>query len=133
MVEPAYQELLAKDIPLGEKDGVKVKGKLIKLLDICEKLILITLILVLVIAGESMGIKSPVRTRTPTFYLDFELSPGSSHVQAIPSGWTTFAYTLEGITKFGGNQCNFPKEYPVLMTTFRFGQTGNQGASHGCL
>ena len=29
MVEPAYQELLAKDIPLGEKDGVKVKGKAI--------------------------------------------------------------------------------------------------------
>lgn len=35
MVEPAYQELLSKDIPVVKKDGVRVK----------------------VIAGESMGVK----------------------------------------------------------------------------
>lgn len=35
MVEPAYQELIDKDIPKGEKNGVKVK----------------------VIAGEAFGIK----------------------------------------------------------------------------
>ena len=79
MVEPDYQELQAKDIPSGETDGVKVK----------------------VIAGESMGIKSPVRTRTPTCYLDFEMKPGSTFVQDVPTGWTTFVYTLEGQIKFG--------------------------------
>ena len=41
MVEPKYQELDAKDIPFGETDGAHVK----------------------VIAGESMGIKSPVKVR----------------------------------------------------------------------
>ena len=41
MVEPKYQELEAKEIPFCEKDGVHVK----------------------VIAGESMGIKSPVKVR----------------------------------------------------------------------
>lgn len=71
MVEPDYQELTSKDIPIGEQNGVKVK----------------------VIAGESMTIKSPVRTRTPTYYLDFEMAPNSSHVQNIPVGWTTFIYT----------------------------------------
>lgn len=35
MVEPAYQELVSKDIPVVERDGVKVR----------------------VIAGESMGVK----------------------------------------------------------------------------
>ena len=52
-----------------------------------------------VIAGESMNIKSPVRTRTPTYYLDFEMKPGSSFVQNVPQGWTTFIYTLEGEIK----------------------------------
>jgi redox-sensitive bicupin YhaK (pirin superfamily) len=54
-----------------------------------------------VIAGESMGVKSPVRTRTPTYYLDFEMSPGSSFEQDVPEAWTTFVYTLEGKVKFG--------------------------------
>ena len=49
-----------------------------------------------------MGVSSPVRTRTPTYYLDFELEPGTSHSQRIPKGWTTFAYTLDGKTVFEG-------------------------------
>ena len=77
MVEPDYQELTSKDIPVGEQNGVKVK----------------------VIAGESMNIKSPVRTRTPTYYLDFEMAPNSSHIQNVSVGWTTFIYTLEGIVQ----------------------------------
>jgi hypothetical protein len=79
MTAPAYQELLAKDIPCVERDGIKVR----------------------VIAGESMGVKSPVYTRTPTMYLDFKLSPGSSMTQHIPSGWTGFSYILSGSAKFG--------------------------------
>ena len=49
-----------------------------------------------------MGVASPVRTRTPTYYLDFELRPGASHSQPIPTGWNTFAYTLDGETTFEG-------------------------------
>lgn len=48
-----------------------------------------------------MNIKSPVRTRTPTFYLDFEVQSGSEFEQNIPSGWTTFVYTLEGEISLG--------------------------------
>lgn len=44
---------------------------------------------------------SPVRTRTPTSYLDFLLSPGATHRQDIPAAWTAFAYTLEGEVEFG--------------------------------
>lgn len=59
MSSPNYQELLDKDIPRKTENGVTVK----------------------VIAGESMGIKSPVYTVTPTMYLDFILEPKSQFVQ----------------------------------------------------
>ena len=45
--------------------------------------------------------KSPVRTRTPTYYLAFKVGPGGKHEQPVPKGWTTFVYTIEGVTKFG--------------------------------
>ena len=34
-------------------------------------------------------------------YLDFTLDSGSQMTQAIPSGWTAFAYVLSGAAKFG--------------------------------
>ncbi|GFS07076.1 pirin [Elysia marginata] len=79
LVEPAYQELVDKDIPRGERSGVKVK----------------------VIAGEAFGIKSPVYTRTPTSYLDFVLSAGSKLEQPINRDWNCFAYILSGEALFG--------------------------------
>ena len=45
MCEPAYQELKGKDIPQAKRDGVTAT----------------------VIAGEALGVKSPVYTRTPTW------------------------------------------------------------------
>ena len=71
-----------------------------------------------IIAGKSLGIESPVRTRTPTYYLDFRLdsgrsksfvtisclvtfSSGSQHLQEVSDGWTAFAYILEGKVKIG--------------------------------
>ncbi|PIK61189.1 putative pirin isoform X2 [Apostichopus japonicus] len=79
MVEPEYQELLSKDIPVVEKDGIRVK----------------------VIAGESFGVKAKVRTRTPTSYLDFILQKGAKLNQAVPNGWTSFVYVLSGKAYFG--------------------------------
>jgi redox-sensitive bicupin YhaK (pirin superfamily) len=82
MVEPSYQELVSFDIPSETISGVTVK----------------------VIAGSSMGIKSAVRTRTPTFYLDFKFSPGTKYTQEVPDGWTCFAYILGGKFRFGGKE-----------------------------
>ena len=54
------------------------------------------------IAGESMGISSPVMTRTPTYYLHFWLDPGAGPFpQHIPKNWTVFAYILNGTVNFG--------------------------------
>ncbi|KAJ9537500.1 hypothetical protein OSB04_030233 [Centaurea solstitialis] len=79
MVEPNYQELLNEDIQRAESDGVKVT----------------------IIAGESMGVKSPVYTRTPTMFLDFTLSPGAQMHQPVPESWNSFVYVLEGEGIFG--------------------------------
>jgi len=82
MIEPRYQEMASKDIAEATKDGVKVS----------------------VIAGEALGIKSPVYTRTPTMYLDFTLKPGSHLEQPIPSSWNAFVYVLEGEGIFGNSR-----------------------------
>lgn len=79
MVPSYYQELQDKDVPKAEKDGVHVS----------------------VIAGESMGIKSPVFTLTPTMYLDFTLQPQARLVQKVPGGWNGFIYILQGAGVFG--------------------------------
>ncbi|CAO2832160.1 unnamed protein product [Amaranthus hypochondriacus] len=81
MIEPNYQELPSEDIPRAEKDGVEVG----------------------VIAGESMGIHSPVYTRTPTMYLDFTLQPGASFAQPIPESYNAFIYIIEGEGVFGSS------------------------------
>lgn len=79
MIEPRYQELLTEDIPRVEQGGVEVK----------------------VIAGEAMGVHSPVYTRTPTMFLDFTLKPKTEYHQSIPESWNAFVYIIEGEGVFG--------------------------------
>ncbi|KAG9143005.1 hypothetical protein Leryth_006269 [Lithospermum erythrorhizon] len=102
MVEPAYQELPKEDIPRAEKDGVEVR----------------------VIAGEAMGVRSPVFTRTPTMYLDFTLQPGTEYHQTIPESWNAFAYIIEGEGCF-----SIPKSKPVTAHNLLVLGTGGQGLS----
>ncbi|KAL6844730.1 hypothetical protein ACP4OV_025389 [Aristida adscensionis] len=80
MVEPGYQEIQSKDIACTTADGVTVR----------------------VIAGDAMGARSPVRTRTPTMYLDFTVRPRAAARQPVPAAWNAFAYVLEGEGVFGG-------------------------------
>lgn len=82
MIEPKYQELLDKDIPRKTQNGVTVK----------------------VIAGESMGIKSPVYTLTPTMYLDFIFEANSKFNQIIPEDFNGFLYVLSGYAFFGSKK-----------------------------
>ncbi|XP_072993652.1 pirin-like protein [Typha latifolia] len=82
MIEPRYQELQSKDIACTSKNGVAVR----------------------VIAGQSMGIQSPVYTRTPTMYLDFTIKPSAFLSQPIPPVWNAFVYVLEGEGVFGSER-----------------------------
>lgn len=54
-----------------------------------------------VIAGESMGVRSQVYTRTPTMFLDFTLGPKTQAQQEIPESWNAFVYVIEGEGIFG--------------------------------
>lgn len=79
MTEPKYQELRDDQIPKKSNNGVHVK----------------------IIAGEAMGVKSPVYTLTPTSYLDFKLDKNAQFTQPIPNDWNAFAFVLEGAGVFG--------------------------------
>lgn len=79
MIEPRYQELLAKDLPKVKKDGV----------------------MAIVIAGQALGIESPVYTHTPIHYTHFIMDPGSELNQVITSTYQSFVYTLAGSAQIG--------------------------------
>ncbi|PIA53673.1 hypothetical protein AQUCO_00900330v1 [Aquilegia coerulea] len=96
MIEPRYQELLREDIKKAEKDGVEVR----------------------IIAGESMGVRSPVYTRTPTMFLDFTLKPGAHLQQSIPEAWNSFVYVIEGEGIFGSLNSSPASAHHVLVLNF---------------
>lgn len=85
MDEPSYQELTAKQVPeahprADQPEETEGKGWKVK-----------------VIAGESHGVKSPVRTPAhgSCWYLDVTLDkPGDRIFQEIPTGFNSFIYTL---------------------------------------
>ncbi|XAR48769.1 hypothetical protein NMG60_11031699 [Bertholletia excelsa] len=93
MIEPRYQEVVREEIGEAEEGGVKVR----------------------VIAGEAMGVKSPVYTRTPTVYLDFTLKPGAQLQQPISQSWSAFVYVLEGEGVFGSFNSNPTPAHQLLV------------------
>ncbi|KAG7995235.1 hypothetical protein I3843_01G098100 [Carya illinoinensis] len=93
MTEPSYQELLTEEIKRAEEDGVEVR----------------------VIAGESMGVRSSVYTRTPTMYLDFTLNPGAQVHQKIPESWNSFVYIIEGEGVFGSSNSSPVAAHNLLV------------------
>ncbi|KAB5569666.1 hypothetical protein DKX38_003459 [Salix brachista] len=93
MIEPGYQELLSHDIKTAEKDGVEVR----------------------IIAGKSMGVQSPVYTRTPTMYLDFTMKPRTQMHQSIPESWNGFVYIIEGEGVFGKQSSSPVTAHHVLV------------------
>ncbi|CAL5402695.1 unnamed protein product [Camellia sinensis] len=93
MIEPRYQEIASKDIAEASKDGVNVR----------------------VIAGEALGTKSPIYTRTPTMYLDFTLNAGTHLEQPIPVSWNAFVYVLEGEGVFGNSKSLAVTSHHLLL------------------
>ena len=76
MTPPRYQELKADQIPVAESPNGEVKVR--------------------VIAGESLGVKGAIESRTPILYLHLTLLPGASHVQAVPAAFNAFGYVIRG-------------------------------------
>ncbi|XP_048617732.1 putative pirin-like protein At3g59260 [Brassica napus] len=73
-IDPKALELSSSEIPRAEEDVVEVK----------------------VIAGESMGVKSPFYTKVPIMFLDITLKQRAQTHQTVPESWTAFAYVIDG-------------------------------------
>jgi quercetin 2,3-dioxygenase len=83
MIQPYYQEIPAEKIPSATTTDGKAAVR--------------------VLAGESLGARAVIETRTPIFYLDFTFKPGSEVVQPVPADFNTFAYVIDGPVLFGNH------------------------------
>jgi redox-sensitive bicupin YhaK (pirin superfamily) len=54
-----------------------------------------------VIAGEALGVKAAIETRTPILYQHFSLQPGASVVHPVPRDFRVFGYALSGNGLYG--------------------------------
>jgi redox-sensitive bicupin YhaK (pirin superfamily) len=84
MIPPRYQEIPAAQIPVAQTEEGSVTVR--------------------VIAGEALGAKAVIETRTPIIYLHLTLQPGATLVQPVPQEYNAFAYVLEGSGLFGVEQ-----------------------------
>jgi hypothetical protein len=83
MVKPRYQEIPSSRIPkVTSADG---------------------LVSVSVIAGEAMGKKAVIETRTPIIYLHYRIEPGGVVTQRVPHAFNAFAYVVDGAGLFGAD------------------------------
>jgi redox-sensitive bicupin YhaK (pirin superfamily) len=81
MMKPRYQEIPNSQIPKATSaDG---------------------LVMVNVIAGEAMGEKAVIETRTPIIYLLYRIKPGGAATQQVPGTYNAFAFVVEGEGLFG--------------------------------
>ncbi|MEP7227607.1 MAG: pirin family protein [Gemmatimonadales bacterium] len=101
MMKPRYQEIPNSQIPkVNSADG---------------------LVTVSVIAGEAMGQKAVIETRTPIIYLHYKIKPGGVASQQVPGAYNGFAYVVEGKGLFGAESENGGDGQMVL-----FAQDGDE-------
>ena len=84
MMKPRYQEIANSQIPKATSaDG---------------------LVRVSVIAGEAMGEKAVIETRTPIIYLHYRIEPGGAATQPVASAYSAFTYIVDGEGLFGAER-----------------------------
>ncbi len=101
MMKPRYQEIPSSRIPKATSaDGLVTVG---------------------VIAGEAMGERAVIETRTPIIYLHYRIKPGGVTKQQVPGPYNAFAYIVEGEGLFGAEG-----ERAVDGQMVLFAQDGNE-------
>ncbi len=101
MIAPRYQEIPAEKIPVAKSADGKVTVR--------------------VIAGESMGVRAVIDTRTPIVFQHFTLAPGANVRQPISREHAAFAYVFSGTGEFGARTV---KQGEVVV----FGEDGDDVA-----
>jgi quercetin 2,3-dioxygenase len=94
-IEPRYQEFPAARIPTGISPDGKVEVK--------------------VIAGEALGARAVIETRTPIFYLHYTVAPGGQVSQPADKTFNTFATIIHGEGRFGPEQASAVEGQTVLF------------------
>ncbi|MGA7777474.1 MAG: pirin family protein [Paraburkholderia sp.] len=81
MIAPRYQDMRSAQIPVATSEDGNVRVK--------------------VIAGEALGVKAAIETRTPILFQHFTLQPGATIVHPVPPNYRVFAYGLSGKGLYG--------------------------------
>jgi redox-sensitive bicupin YhaK (pirin superfamily) len=81
-MRPRYQDVKAAAIPVATSEDGTVRVR--------------------VIAGEALGKRAVIDTRTPISYLHFSLAAGARHAQPTPADHNVFAYVVSGAVELGG-------------------------------
>jgi redox-sensitive bicupin YhaK (pirin superfamily) len=95
MMTPRYQEVPAAGIPVGKSGDGAVTAR--------------------VIAGEALGARAVIDTRTPITYLDLELAPGAVLEQPLAEDFNAFAYVVSGDGAFGSDKTSAQAHELVLF------------------
>jgi redox-sensitive bicupin YhaK (pirin superfamily) len=83
MTEPRYQDVVAATLPVAHSADGKAVVK--------------------VIAGEALGVKANVETRTPIEYFDVTLQPGARVTLPAPAAYNVAVYVFEGTAQVGAH------------------------------
>jgi len=94
MIHPRYQDIPSAKIPVAHTPDGLVDVK--------------------VIAGETLGVKAVIDTRTPIMYLHYIIRPGGSAELDVDSRYNVMAYVFEGRAKFDQS----PKMADTFDTVF---------------
>ena len=84
MIPPRYQDTPADAIPIATDQDENVRVK--------------------IIAGQSLGKKAVIETRTPIMYLDVRLKPKTVFVQPVPKIFEGFVYVWRGSGYLGNER-----------------------------
>jgi redox-sensitive bicupin YhaK (pirin superfamily) len=95
MTAPHYQELKAAQIPQAVNASGDVRVK--------------------VIAGESLGVRGVIQSRTPILYLHLTLQPGASFTQPAAKTFNAFAYVVRGQARFSDISVPQPEKRLVVF------------------
>jgi quercetin 2,3-dioxygenase len=90
MMKPRYQDIPAARIPVATSADGLVRVK--------------------VIAGEALGVRAVIDTRTPIAYLHYTLAPGATIVQPMPASYAAFVYVASGRISVGAGSPEGPVE-----------------------
>jgi redox-sensitive bicupin YhaK (pirin superfamily) len=82
-INPRYQDIPSLKIPVSHTADSLVMAK--------------------VIAGEALGVKAVIETRTPIMYIHFTLKPGARVTQPVPDEYNAFLYVIGGQGSIGSN------------------------------